>query len=538
MSYVSLLKNIPDFLSQPAGIAVIASVGIHGVIAFMLPLMPMETKTTKEVKNSKTVGLVELNQSDRQRLPQTNSAKTTPNSPEENLQAQVSLPEFATKTTPLPTLQSPPFSSNPDVMPPLPTSLGGELKIDPSPQRIRINNNPQTTNSNSFRIRPTDRFGARPSLSTDVRQTLAFKDPVPANPNPRSTEISRSEIGSPINTRNNTNTHRSNIRTSNLPNLNPAPLPSGLPNNPVQTARANTSIPGLPNSEISRNSSGKLEVTGNTSNSTENQQLATAVGDPKAIDRLGSTKDFQVSNNKVNSRNKVITEPQLFAKVKQQTPNIEIQAEPLQPTLDLPQGGKATNVKGALVVDGEGKIDFFELLDKSISSDLKVAVREHFKKYFQNNPVKANGKPKYFSFNVAFGSTSNQPSSLGSQSIRERLGAIRDSRQLKSNPSPGSGATTNEKSSSPSPVRLSIQSVIGSDSKGWSGSSTVPGNTPRRDQKPSSGVLSQRLRSVVINSQDNSGDNNQASSSSQEKQKNLIERLREVREERKASDSR
>ncbi|NJR19781.1 MAG: hypothetical protein HC785_31730 [Calothrix sp. CSU_2_0] len=35
MSYVSFLKNIPEVLTQPTGIAALASLGIHGAIAFI-----------------------------------------------------------------------------------------------------------------------------------------------------------------------------------------------------------------------------------------------------------------------------------------------------------------------------------------------------------------------------------------------------------------------------------------------------------------------------------------------------------------------
>ena len=513
MSYVSLLKTIPDFLSQPAGIAVMASVGIHGVIAFLLPLMPMETKTTKEVKTPKTVGLVELKQADRQRLPQTNPATKTALNLPENKQGQVPLPEFALKTTPLPTL-APPSPSTQVLLPPLPKPRAN-LVVDPLPK---------TTSNSSFRIRPTDRFQIRPSVSTSARQ-IAFKDPG-RNSNPRPTEISPRDVNPQINA--GKGQKANNLQNSNLPNLNPAALPSGLPNNPVQAAGI-TSVRGLPPSinEVSRNSSVKSEVTNNISSSTQNQRVVTPVGEPKAIDRLAFANGSQVPNSKVQSPNKVITEAELFAKVKQQIPNIEVQAVPLQPRLDLPQGEKATNIKGSLVVDDEGRIDFFELLDKSVSSNLKVAVRDHFRNYFQKNSVKTNGKPKYVSFNVVFEPSNGQPSPSASQSLRERLGTIRDNRELKSNPSPAGEASNPEKSSSVSP--LSIQSVIRTE---------LPSDRPRSNQQKSpSDSFSQRLRGVAVNSKDDSGNNNQVLSSSQEDQRNLIQRLRTFREERKASDS-
>lgn len=70
MSYVSLFKNIPELLSQPIGIAAIASLGIHGAIAMIVPLMPMDSSKSKDTASSKTVGLLELSQADQSRLPQ------------------------------------------------------------------------------------------------------------------------------------------------------------------------------------------------------------------------------------------------------------------------------------------------------------------------------------------------------------------------------------------------------------------------------------------------------------------------------------
>lgn len=530
MSYVSLLKTIPDFLSKPAGIAIIASVGIHGVIALMLPLMPMEARKTKEVKTPKTVGLVELNQADRQRLPQTNPAQTTLNSPV-NLQPQAALPEFATKPTPLPTPVSPPPSPTEVVLPPLPTSPA-DLRVNSLPSSLRINALPKPTNNSSFRIRPTDRFRTRSSLSAAMpnlnlgRERMALKSRA-GNSNPRPNQISPLEIDTQRKTGNGADTN--NSQRSKLPSLNPAALPSGLPNNPVRTARSTTSVPGLPSSnQASINSPGEPGVANNSSsNITQNQQFSAAASELKPIDRLGG-QGSPLPNNKVKSPNKVITEPELISKAKQTNPGIEMQAAPLQPTLDLPQGEKITNVKGGLVVDGEGRIDFFELLDKSVSSNVKLAVRNYFKNYFQKNPVKANGKPKYFSFNAVFEPGNVQKSSSDSQSLRQRLGAIRDSRELKSNPSSDTEASTNEKSSSQLPP-LNIQSVIRTDG---------PGVTPQSNQNSPSKVLSQPLRrSVVIKSQDSSENKNQISSSSQENQQSLIQRLRKVREERKASDS-
>ena len=59
MSYVSLLKNIPEIFSQPTGIAAIASLGIHGAIALIVPLMPVNSGQSSKTDSPKAVGLME-----------------------------------------------------------------------------------------------------------------------------------------------------------------------------------------------------------------------------------------------------------------------------------------------------------------------------------------------------------------------------------------------------------------------------------------------------------------------------------------------
>ncbi len=507
MSYVSLLKTIPDFFSQPVGIAALASVGIHGVIAFLLPLMPVETKKTKEVKIPKTVGLVELDQADQKRIPQTNSTNITPNL-QANIQTGVQLPEFATKATPLPRLAPPPLVTPPvasnQIMPPLPISRS-ELGIDPLPKNRQI----KTRQSNPFRIRPQDRFGAKKSWSAS-RPELKFEDPI-KNSNAGANQKLRTKVATGTNTGNNP---RKDLQTS-LPKVTPAEMPAALPGKPIPVSGNVTSVSTLPRgNQVLNNSSRGLKVTNNTTDLTSGTRLVTEITNSPQVNNV------QTSQVKVKSpsRKKVVTEPELIARAKQITPNIQMQAVPLQPSLDLPAGEKATNVKGGLVVDGEGKINYFELLDKSVSSNLKVAVRDYFKNYFQKNPMKATGKPKYFSFNVVFepGNTLN---------LRERLRAIKDQRGLKVSPSPNGrvpdrGVTNTERSSS-SPVV--IQSTVRKDRAI---------NNRRNNQISQPGFLSQGLPVIPENSKGNLGNPTQVSSSSQENQKNLILRLRKLREQR------
>ncbi len=68
MSYISILKNIPGFFGQPAGIATMASLGLHGILGLALPLLPSNPKPA-EKPPEKTVPLVTLTPEEQSRLP-------------------------------------------------------------------------------------------------------------------------------------------------------------------------------------------------------------------------------------------------------------------------------------------------------------------------------------------------------------------------------------------------------------------------------------------------------------------------------------
>jgi len=68
MSYLSLLKSLPDNLRQPAGIAFIASIGVHGLVGFSLPLL--SSSQTETPDQQQKVKVVELSPDQVQRLPQ------------------------------------------------------------------------------------------------------------------------------------------------------------------------------------------------------------------------------------------------------------------------------------------------------------------------------------------------------------------------------------------------------------------------------------------------------------------------------------
>ena len=105
MSYASLIKILPETLRSSTGKAALASLGIHGLLGVVLPVLPFDSKPV-ESQLQRTVGLIELTPAEQSRLPQVSSS-------------QVTIPPVATLPSGLPPL--PPASSlPPDVLPPLP----------------------------------------------------------------------------------------------------------------------------------------------------------------------------------------------------------------------------------------------------------------------------------------------------------------------------------------------------------------------------------------------------------------------------------
>ncbi|MGC1396720.1 MAG: hypothetical protein WA828_20865, partial [Coleofasciculaceae cyanobacterium] len=124
-------QDFSQKLFTPTGIAVLASIGIHGVLAVLLPFMG---NSSSQKSAPKTVQLVQLSPAEQSRLPQ--SALPTPlgASP---LQGLSPLSGLSTPYPPLPDLGGLPSSLSP-VNPPL-NSLANNttsptIKTSPSPK--------------------------------------------------------------------------------------------------------------------------------------------------------------------------------------------------------------------------------------------------------------------------------------------------------------------------------------------------------------------------------------------------------------------
>jgi hypothetical protein len=121
MSYVSIFKNIPEILSQPTGIAAIASLGIHGAIALIVPLMPVNTSASSKADSPKAVGLMELSTADQSRLPQPPStSQIALQQPKLPIQQQLPGTNLGSSLTNYPPLQTETY--NQPVLPAIPSS--------------------------------------------------------------------------------------------------------------------------------------------------------------------------------------------------------------------------------------------------------------------------------------------------------------------------------------------------------------------------------------------------------------------------------
>ena len=458
MSYVSLLKTIPGLLSQPTGIAAIASVGIHGAIAFILPLVPLDSNSAKEGKTPKTVGLVELNQADQQRLPQTNPSANITTLPPLPAQGTGALPNFANQNTPL---RTPSTASVPPTglfLPPL----------NQSPQDLGVKRLPSRGGSTSAQKR---QFFQRNNYSFNPNSGVIFNAPTRAVRGRKGRSGSNSRIAGGQQF----GRGRRGSLSNSLPLLQAGRRPSGLPNTPAPINPNSTEISRLPQGvapppEVSNSQTSNSQVIG------QERQLIAPIGkNPQVGSNFTLAKGSQFSGESLNpsrwsglkqgntnrgSGQRVLSEGELFAEAKKTFPQVQTQLKTISVKLNAPGESKKTNVRGALVVDGNGRIDFFRLLDNSIPSGLKMAVRDHFRQHFRKNPIKANGKPKYYSFNVAFEpgannsvvipkTNGNSANSVTGSKLTDRLRSIRNSRTPITKPSTGK-APTNQPSSQPS----------------------------------------------------------------------------------------
>ena len=396
MSYVSLLKNIPEFLSQPTGIAAIASLGIHSAIAFVLPMVPMDSKPKQEPSSKSSVGLVELSQAEKSRLPQ-------PGTP------QLSLQPLQPPTPVLP--QVPPMNLANQSIPPLPP-----IPASPSSTDLILPPLPKTNNvgiaslpkSQSLPILSKRDLQPAPSLSTKVRPFTPYVEKVKLG-EPKPLESSRIPYNVPPVQAANIPQEQELVNTYAPVSSGQMPVASSAEGVAQQTTEAGTQ-------------------TTEAGGVAQNQQLVTPVVQPPQVGdnsialrgqnlpQLPQGSNFQAPKlpSLVPQSPSLVTEQlaskpktfvERFTEAKNQYPNLETK-QPVAAIVNT-KAAQEGNVQGDLVVNGQGQVESINFENNSVPSDLKTEVREYFREYFQNNPAQANGKPKFYPFNISFKSNSS-----------------------------------------------------------------------------------------------------------------------------------
>ncbi|BAZ51124.1 hypothetical protein NIES4103_37470 [Nostoc sp. NIES-4103] len=374
MSYVSLLKNIPEVLSQPTGIAAIASVGIHGAIALIVPLMPVDSSQSKESASAQSVGIMELNQADQARLPESANQSQVALQPQpldllpqQQLpqQPEVTLPNLDTKTSLMPVVPpaymqpiSPPITVTPNKYRTnyLPKQLSRQWVIPKNnfgdTSRFNAANTKPNTSKPDFSGRGITAFKPQSGNNLPVVNgssiPLDLKNSQPLSPSGTPTTIADSATTSP------TNQPGGFQVPQNQPLINPPGQPANLVDNLTPTGRSaspNTSAPKIP-------------------------ELAKP---PKDGNLLA-----------------LATHAKLRSEVKQQYPNSQ-EKPVIRETIATDKPGLEGTVSGYLVVDSQGK-HVIKYEDKAVAPELVSKITE----YFNTKAPKGDKQTNLYPFNLRF----------------------------------------------------------------------------------------------------------------------------------------
>lgn len=570
MSYVSVLKNIPEFLSQPAGIAAIASVGIHGAIAFILPLMPVDSGSNQKASLGRNVGIMELSEAEQNRLPQNKSPQISA-LPQVPLQS-LPLPKFAIQPTPLPQLPGNSDSTK-VILPNLPKSPANP-KISSLPTRQALPILPQPNFNSSFNAKAKSGGSYRfKQIEIGGSKVASRKRSAPSR---RPTTPSRLPS-------------MPSIKSAPLPPeiaRVPTPLPLPPMTNPVEAnnrVAINNNVPvnqprvvnpqdfvAPTNRKVPR-AGDNLTLAGQRVQQWGQQAVA-----PRRIELPNQPVNPVNNGNVIAPQNtKIIPQnapntlalAKQFEEVKGRYSNLETK-EPISDVVKTKKGREG-KTEGTLVIDADGKADYLKFVDRAVSPELKKATRDYFRDYFKNNPIRKNGKAKVYAFALDF--KSNVDNSVEFSKPQEKLvDRLRTSEPGKQAPSqkqsenisrssspvrveaqPSRGAVVVPTANSAAPVKVKPQVEIRNQKPELNNKQPVevklrntqelpqaPAKTKPQalinNQQPASQNTSKpSLANRLRDGKDESEDDSKKTSSSSKK---LIQRLRKIQEQRENSN--
>jgi hypothetical protein len=383
MSYVSLLKSIPEFFSQPTGIAAIASLSLHGAIALIVPLMPSTSnKNPQPELNQASVGLIELSPADQSRLPPIpGTSQVAAQVPQLPMQQTLPSNSYGNTLTLLP-----PTPNDPQVATPLPsnqlpstiTSNSG-YQINRLPERriiSRINPNayraPLNLRSNSKNY--SSNFGSPSTFRTGSTQNYENS---PGNFNqPFETQAGR-----------NTNRDEQELKNPSPGEIDPGFTVGGEPIPPQNRGDSADRFNQNPN------------LAGN--NNSPNRDLLAA--------NPSTTKDENLTGGAVGRQQAQLDE---FTKLRRQVSLLHPQAQeknPIRRTSSTDKSDLEGNISGWIVLDSNGKMDIY--FSRATPLELQSKAREYFK---ANPPTSEKEKTTSYPFSLSFKhqnreNTSNKP---------------------------------------------------------------------------------------------------------------------------------
>ncbi|WP_373527173.1 hypothetical protein [Nostoc sp.] len=503
MSYASLLKNIPDIISQPIGIAALASLGMHGAIAMIVPLMPMESNKSKETASSKTVGILELSQADQSRLPQ-----STP---------QVGLQQFP----PVAPLSPPNFSAQsvlPPLAPPLPSS---QLVLPPLPP-----------SSNNYRISslPT-RQSLRMIPSENLRFDASKFDRSKFNASPKF-----SPSVSPLNESNSKYDVTKPLPISRLPELQSQKIPDDILQNAQSPSLSDTNSSTI----AQRNTTPEMTQTSNdASKFSQNPLINSLKQAPRVEKTLIGTRGSAPQAASLKGTQQAIAQLDSYANLRkevlQEYPNAE-QKPVIRETLPADKPNLEGAVLGVLVVDPDGKVLDIKFQDKFISPELRTKAREFFNKQSPKGDKQISSYP----FNLLFQNNSNNTTGATLEQKPSSLSIPRvNSNQLLPSPAstfkplPELRIKNNQPASSPTGTLKPLAAPRVNGNQPAFSQTGIPKSLPelqiRKNQPASSSAGTLKpLAAPEVNS-------NQPTPVAESEQK-LVEQLREVKENRQKSN--
>jgi hypothetical protein len=381
MSYVSLLKSIPEALSQPTGIAAIAAVGVHGAIALIVPLMPVNSSQPQQTDSSKTVGLVEISPADQNRLPQ------TPEAPSVALQPQLPIQQLPQQQLPINLGNQPPTVLTPGTQLPIVPSSGSTYRTSYNPRRQNLQSSSRrlALGNSGFQVNPNYYSSAAGYSNRGIK--LAGSQPLNVNSLPQQSRLNNQRSGESL-----------------RPIIQPADIDPTTTAQSTKTqismiggdngSQSNQNQPGLTTTKQPQSDPGKLALAG------PSFQQDTFKPKPVSSDNQngGGSSETKIASSSTKTFAQQITET---AKA---YPGIEFKKK-IAETVNKP--GLEGEIGGSLVVDSEGKIDDLKFIDNSVSPALQAAAREYLREYFQQNPPGTNGKSKLYPFALSFQSRSN-----------------------------------------------------------------------------------------------------------------------------------